>query len=71
MHTQVGASLAELDTLGSANTDLNLAYTQQLSKLQEVDYNAAISDLNAGQLSLQAAQQSYARVTKLTLFDFL
>jgi flagellin-like hook-associated protein FlgL len=36
-----------------------------------VDYTKAISDLGAGQMSLQAAQQSYALISKLSLFDYL
>jgi flagellar hook-associated protein 3 FlgL len=71
IHTQVGASLNQLASLGSANTDLATQYSQQLSQLQDVDYTKAISDLNAGQLSVQATEQSYALISKLTLFNFL
>jgi len=70
-HAKVGASLAELDTLGSANSSQDVIYSQQLSTLQDVDYTKAISDLGAGQMSLQAAQQSYALISKLSLFDYL
>jgi flagellar hook-associated protein 3 FlgL len=70
-HAKVGASLAELDTLGSANSSQDVIYSKQLSTLQDVDYTKAISDLGAGQMSLQAAQQSYALISKLSLFDYL
>jgi len=68
---KVGASLAELDMLGSANSSQDVIYSQQLTTLEDVDYAKAASDLSAGQLSLQAAQQSYALISKLSLFDYL
>jgi flagellar hook-associated protein 3 FlgL len=36
-----------------------------------VDYAAAITQLNTEQLSLQAAQQSYATIARLSLFNYL
>ncbi len=70
-HTDIGTRMAEVDTLGSVNSSQALIYKTDLSKQQDIDYNAAISDLNAQQQSLTAAQQSYAKITKLSLFDFI
>ena len=66
-----GARLRELDALQSTGEDLGLQYKQTLSKIQDTDFLQAISTLNQQQLTLQAAQQSFARITQLSLFDFL
>ncbi len=70
-HTEVGTRLAELDTLSAVNADMKVIYGEQQSRQGAVDYASAISDLTLGQMALTAAQQSYAKVTKLTLFDFI
>jgi len=70
-HTEVGAALAELDVLASVNANMTVIYGQQQSKQIDIDYVAAISELTIGQQALTAAQQSYAMVTKLSLFNYL
>jgi flagellar hook-associated protein 3 FlgL len=53
------------------------AQTQQtniqtsVSKLSDVDYAAAVTKLSSQELALQAAQESYASIAKLSLFNFL
>jgi flagellin-like hook-associated protein FlgL len=36
-----------------------------------VDYAAAITDLNTEELSLKAAQQTYASIAQLSLFNYI
>jgi flagellin-like hook-associated protein FlgL len=36
-----------------------------------VDYAAAVTQLNTEEVSLQAAQESYASLAKLSLFNYL
>ncbi len=67
----VGARLREVDTAQSAGADVNLQYTTALSGLQDLDYAKSISDLNLQQVYLQAAQQSFLKVTSLNLFSLL
>ncbi|GAB1234970.1 flagellar hook-associated protein FlgL [Ferrigenium sp. UT5] len=67
----MGGRLRELDALQSTGEDLGLQYKQTLSRIQDTDYLQAISQLNQQQLNLQAAQQSFAKVSQLSLFDFL
>jgi len=67
----VGNRLAELGSLSAANADLRSIHAEHLSKLQDVDYAVAASDLVLTQTALTAAQKSYAQITRLTLFDFL
>jgi flagellar hook-associated protein 3 FlgL len=42
-----------------------------MSQIQDVDYASAITKMNAQLLGLQAAQQSYAKVSHLSLFDYM
>ena len=70
-HTDVGTRMAEVDALAAVNSNQSLVYKTDLSRQRDVDYTASISELNAQQQSLTAAQQSYAKITKLSLFDFI
>ena len=67
----VGGRLRELDSLQATGEELGLQYKNSLSKIQDTDYIQAVTDLNKQQLALQASQQSFARVSQLSLFDFL
>jgi len=67
----VGNRLKEIDNLNTLGEDLAVQYQDQHSKLVDVDYAKAASDLTQQQTSLQAAQQSFVRITGLSLFDYL
>ena len=70
VRTGLGSRLRELDSLGSMASDQVVARQQELSRLTDLDYADAISRLSLQQTSLQAAQQSYLRLTSLSLFNF-
>lgn len=67
----IGARLQEIDALDSLGADISLQYEQTLSQLQDVDYTKAISDLTRQQTYFEAAQQSFVKVSKLSLFDYI
>jgi flagellar hook-associated protein 3 FlgL len=67
----IGARMNEVDSLASGSEDLNLNYRQTLSRLQDLDYAAAISQLTQEQGYLEAAQKSFLRVTDLSLFNYV
>lgn len=69
--SSLGLRLNEIDALQAAGENLGLQFKQALSQLQDVDYNQAISDLVRQQTNLQAAQQTFAKVAGLSLFDYL
>jgi flagellar hook-associated protein 3 FlgL len=71
VRAQIGARMGEIDSLSSVNEDLSLQYQQTLSQLQDLDYAKAISDLTRKQTDLQAAQQSFVRMSQLSLFNYL
>lgn len=71
VRAQIGSRMNEIDSLSSVNEDLNLQYQQTLSSLEDLDYAKAISDLTRKQTDLQAAQQSFVRMSQLSLFNYL
>lgn len=66
-----GVRLTELETVKSVGDNRDLQYAQTLSRLQDLDYAKATSDLMQQQVNLQAAQKSFAKVAGLSLFDYL
>jgi flagellar hook-associated protein 3 FlgL len=71
VRAEVGSRLSMLDSVNSAREDFNLEIDRALSELQDVDYAEAISRMNRQLLGLQAAQQSYSQVARLSLFNYL
>ena len=71
VRASVGSRMLELGTLESGGRDLEIQYTDTLSRLQDVDYAEAISNLTLQQTYLQASQQSFLRINQLSLFNFL
>lgn len=71
----VSASVgARLNSITSAHASAQSTQTNlqtSISQLSDVDYAAAITQLNTEELSLQAAQQSYASIARLSLFNYL
>jgi flagellar hook-associated protein 3 FlgL len=67
----VGIRLQELDAVQQTTEDMNLHYSEDLSRIQDLDYAQALSDLAQRQFSLEAAQKSFVAVTSLKLFDYL
>ncbi|MDO9371179.1 MAG: flagellar hook-associated protein FlgL [Gammaproteobacteria bacterium] len=67
----VGARINAIDSQKAANDAYTLQLQQTLSTVQDLDYASAASQLNQQLLALQAAQQSFAKVQRLTLFDYL
>lgn len=71
VRSQVGARLSMLDdadgTRRAQLTDLEVAAGQ----LGDLDYAAAVSKMSQQTVALQAAQQTFASVAKLSLFNYL
>lgn len=67
----IGSRLQEVESLQGINEDMQIQYQQAISNLQDLDYAKTISDLTRKQVDLQAAQQSFMQVTKLSLFNYL
>jgi flagellin-like hook-associated protein FlgL len=66
-----GSNLSEVDSLDSVGESLNIQFEDTLSSLQDLDYAEAITKLTRQQMELQAAQQSFSKISQLTLFDYI
>lgn len=71
VRAQIGTRMNEIESLSNLNDSLGFQYQQTLSNLQDIDLAKAISDLTHQQTSLQAAQQSFVKISQLSLFNFL
>ena len=67
----VGTTQNTVTTQGNITSSQTLSLKTALSKVQDTDYTTAVTQLSQQQVSLQAAQQSFALVSKLSLFQYL
>lgn len=71
VRSSIGSRLQELDALNTAGSNRTLLDKSQLSDLQDLNYTAAISEFYQRQTALQATQQAFVKIQKLSLFNFL
>jgi len=62
-----GAIEAELDL----NEELRATLTASLSSAEDLDYTSAITKLQAKMMALEAAQSSFAKISNLSVFNFI
>ncbi|WP_374244518.1 flagellar hook-associated protein FlgL [Zoogloea sp.] len=67
----VGSRMVEVETQQNINGNLDLQFNEALSRLEDVDYAEAVSNLTQQRTFLQAAQQSFLKVSNLSLFNYL
>ncbi len=67
----IGAEMKTIDDEISINEDLKLQLQSALSSEEDLDYATAITKLQAKMLSLEAAQSSFAKISQLSLFDYI
>jgi flagellar hook-associated protein 3 FlgL len=67
----MGAQLGELQTYSTINSDQNLQDQTQVSSIVDLDYAQGVSQLTQQQTQYQAALQSYASISKLSLFNYV
>ena len=68
---RIGARSSELAALDSLGEEVNLQFESSLSTLRDLNYTEALSKLTQQQAYLQAAQQSFLKVSGLSLFNFI
>jgi flagellar hook-associated protein 3 FlgL len=71
VRSEVGARLNAIEQTTTNREDLKVTLESTLSDLRDLDYAEAVSRLTLQQTGLQAAQASYARLSQLSLFDYL
>ena len=68
---EVGTNLNVVDQQTAVIEDTTLNLKTTLSSIEDLDYASAITKMNQQMLSLEAAQSSFAKVSKLSLFNFI
>jgi flagellar hook-associated protein 3 len=67
----IGSEMMTIASEVDLNEQLKLQFQSALSSQEDLDYAAAITQLQAKMLSLEAAQASFAKISQLSLFDYL
>lgn len=71
VQAQIGARQNTVDSVTNMHSGVQLTDQGVLSQLRDLDYASAISQLSQETFTLQAAQQTFSKVTDLSLFKFL
>ena len=71
IRAEVGTRLRTLEQQQDLNEDRLVDLNTAVSEIRDLDFAEAISRFNQQQVALQAAQQTYTQVNRLSLFDFL
>jgi flagellar hook-associated protein 3 FlgL len=67
----VGSRLSVVDSQRDMLADAKLRYQALLSNAEDLDYATAVTQLSAELLSLEAAQSSFAKISQLSLFNYI
>ncbi|MEH6493008.1 flagellar hook-associated protein FlgL [Halopseudomonas sp.] len=71
VQTTIGARMNVIDSTQVQNDELSLINTSVTSELEDLDYAEALSRLSLQTVVLEAAQQSFVKVSGLSLFNLL
>ena len=71
VRAQVGARLNTIDSTRDIHADTELVSEKVLSEVRDLDYAEALTRMTRENFILQAAQQSFAKISNLSLFNFL
>lgn len=68
---QIGTDLNVVDSQNNVLDEITLRLKTTMSDIQDLDYTEAITKMNKDQLALEAAQSSFAKISKLSLFNYI
>ena len=71
VRAQIGARLSTLDNADASRDSLSVDLQTSLADLRDLDYAEALTRMNQQLLGLQAAQLSYAKISQLSLFNYM
>lgn len=67
----IGARLNQVDAAKASNEDFELVVRTTLSELSDLDYAKAISQLTQESFVLEAAQATFTKITRMSLFNLI
>lgn len=71
VRSEIGGRLNTIDNIDDLHQDVDLVSQEVLSNLQDVDFAEAVSRLSLQSFLLEAAQQSFTQINRLSLFNTL
>jgi flagellar hook-associated protein 3 FlgL len=71
VQASVGARINAITAATSSATANQTTMTASVTAIQDTDYTAATTQLSTEEIALQAAQESYASIAKLSLFQYI
>lgn len=71
VRSEIGGRLNTIENIDNLHQDVDLVSKEILSGLQDVDFAEAVSRLSMETFLLEAAQQSFAQINRLSLFNQL
>lgn len=71
IRASVGLRIQDIETQTDINAERQLNLQTTISEIRDLDFAEAISRFNQQQATLEAAQQTYVQVSRLSLFNFL
>jgi len=71
VRSEIGGRLNTVDNIDNLHQDVDLVSQEVLSGLQDVDFAEAVSRLSLQSFLLEAAQQSFTQINRLSLFNTL
>lgn len=71
IRARIGARLNTSESVTNQHADNKLAAKEVKATIEDLDFAEAVSRMQMQSFVLQAAQQSFAQVSRLSLFDFL
>ncbi|HEV2286432.1 MAG TPA: flagellar hook-associated protein FlgL [Steroidobacteraceae bacterium] len=71
LQASVGGRLNAISTVATSSQTTQTQLQGTISTLSDTDYAAAATRLSTEELALQAAQESYASIAKLSLFNYV
>jgi flagellar hook-associated protein 3 FlgL len=68
---QSGGAQKILTTLDGNHANVSLSNKMALTKIEQLDYGLAATDLNGYTTALQSTYKAYAKIGAMSLFDVL
>jgi flagellar hook-associated protein 3 FlgL len=68
---QIGTDMNVVDAQTAVLDETRLSLKSTLSSIKDLDYAEAITQMNKQLLALEAAQSSFGKITKLSLFNYI
>lgn len=67
----IGSRMNIIESQEAVMAETMIRFESLISDAEDLDYSAAVTELSAEMLALEAAQSSFAKISQLSLFDYI